>query len=146
MRSSALPFLVAGILCVAADAGEPKDLMPRVPARSIDAARRVTNPLVSTPEHLEKGRELYLRKGFCSACHGRDGKGLGSGVDYSRLRGALPRDLTDPAWQRARTDGELLWILRNGSQETAMASFVPLVLDEEEAWQVLLYVRSLGQR
>jgi len=26
-----------------------------------------------------------------------------------------------------------------------MASFVPLVLTEEEAWQVLRYVRSFGQ-
>jgi hypothetical protein len=27
-----------------------------------------------------------------------------------------------------------------------MASFIPLVLTEEEAWQVLRYVRSFGQR
>ena len=27
---------------------------------------------------------------------------------------------------------------------TAMAPFIPLVLTEEEAWQVLQYVRSFG--
>jgi hypothetical protein len=26
-----------------------------------------------------------------------------------------------------------------------MAPFIPLILTEEEAWQVLLYVRSFGQ-
>ena len=41
--------------------------------------------------------------------------------------------------------GELFWILKNGSKGTAMASFIPLVLTEEEAWQVLRYVRSFGQ-
>jgi ABC-type Fe3+ transport system substrate-binding protein len=62
------------------------------------------------------------------------------------LRGALPRDLTDPAWQQARSDGELLWTLKNGSAGTAMAAFVPQIFDEEEAWLVLLHVRALGRR
>jgi hypothetical protein len=34
--------------------------------------------------------------------------------------------------------------LKNGSPGTDMASFVPLVLSEEEAWYVLLYVRAFG--
>ena len=33
----------------------------------------------------------------------------------------------------------------NGSKGTAMAPFIPLILTEEEAWQVLRYVRSFGQ-
>ena len=32
-----------------------------------------------------------------------------------------------------------------GSAGTAMASFIPLVLTEEEAWHVILYVRSFGK-
>lgn len=101
------------------------------------------NPLPATPELIEKGRVLYYGKGFCVTCHGRDGKGLG---DISGLRGTLPRDFTDQAWQRARTEGELMWILQNGSPGTAMAPFIPLVLTEEEAWQVLLYIRSFGKQ
>jgi mono/diheme cytochrome c family protein len=60
------------------------------------------------------------------------------------LKGPLPRNFTDKAWQAARTDGELFWILKNGSKGTAMAPFIPLVLTEEEAWQVLRYVRSFA--
>jgi mono/diheme cytochrome c family protein len=84
-------------------------------------------------------RVLYEGKAFCLTCHGRDGRGLGN---IPGLRGALPRDFTDKAWQVTRTDGELFWILKNGSPGTDMASFVPLVLTEEEAWQVLAYIRS----
>ena len=64
---------------------------------------------------------------------------------FPGLRGMLPRNFTDKSWQAVRTDGELMWILKNGSLGTAMASFVPLVLTEEEAWHVILYVRSFGR-
>ena len=94
-----------------------------------------------TPENIEAGKVLYHGKAFCVTCHGRDGRGL---RDIPGLRGSLPRDFTDKAWQAARTDGELLWILKNGSPGTDMAPFVPLVLTEEEAGQVLLYVRSFN--
>ncbi len=57
----------------------------------------------------------------------------------------LPRNFTDKAWQKARTDGELMWILKNGSPGTDMASFVPPVMREDETWQVILYVRSFGR-
>ena len=47
--------------------------------------------------------------------------------------------------QAVRTDDELLWMLKNGNQGTAMASFIPLVLTEEEAWKVIAYIRSFGR-
>ena len=106
----------------------------------------MSNPLPATPGTVENGKKIYEGKGFCRVCHGADGKGLlGSDIDPGSLKGPLPRDFTDRDWQAARTDGELFWILKNGSKGTAMASFIPLVLTEEEAWQVLRYVRSFGQ-
>lgn len=117
-------------------------LRPRVPPDQIEEARTWINPLAATPDNLDKGKALFHGKAFCVTCHGRDGTGLG---DIPGLRGKLPRNFTDQAWQRARTDGELFWILKNGSPGTDMAPFIPLVLTEEEAWQVLLYVRSFGR-
>lgn len=114
-------------------------LRPRVPSNQRDAAKATLNPFTSNDELLAKGKALYLGKAFCVACHGRDGKGLGADL---ALKGPLPRDFTDVMWQHSRTDGELFWILQNGSPGTDMAPFIPLVLTEEEAWQVLLYVRS----
>lgn len=70
---------------------------------------------------------------------GRQRTGSGSGPERPP-----PAQFTDQSWQAARTDGELLWILKNGSPGTDMAPFIPLILTEEEAWQVLLYVRAFA--
>jgi mono/diheme cytochrome c family protein len=120
-------------------------LKPRVPIDQIDEARAWPNPLPATDEAIENGKKLFHGKAFCITCHGKDGKGLGADIEPGTLKGPLPRDFTDKVWQAARTDGELFWILKNGSKGTAMASFIPLILTEEEAWQVLRYVRSFGQ-
>ena len=122
-------------------AGDQSVLQPRVPATQIEEARTWTNPFPPTPENIEMGKKVFHSKAFCVTCHGRDGKGLGN---IPGLRGKLPRNFTDKTWQAARTDGELFWILKNGSPGTDMASFIPLVLTEDEAWHVLLYVRSFG--
>ena len=133
--AAALVALGAGFVWAA----DPDVLRPRVPADEREAARGLTNPLTATPEMIEKGKALFEGKAFCKACHGADGKGLPAELE---LKGPLPRNFTDKAWHAARRDGELMWILKNGSPGTDMAPFIPLVLSEEEAWQVLLYVRS----
>ena len=134
-------LLIAGITWAA----DPAVLRPRVPRDQIEAARAVTNPLPASEEMIAKGKALFEGKAFCKACHGVDGKGLGGDIAPGSLKGPLPRNFTDKRWQAARTDGELFWILKNGSKGTAMAPFIPLVLTEEEAWQILLYVRSFGR-
>lgn len=131
-----------GIPVLAADEAV---LKPRVPIDQIQEVRLWTNPLPTNEDTIEKGKKLFHGKAFCMTCHGKDGKGLGADIEPGILKGPLPRNFTDKDWQTARTDGELLWILKNGSKGTAMAPFVPLVLTEEEAWQVLRYVRSFGQ-
>lgn len=124
--------------------GDRKVLRRRVPPEEIESARQIPNPLPATPELIEKGNTLYHGKAFCVTCHGSDGKGLGSDVSPKLVLGELPRNFTDRDWQATRTDGELMWILKNGSPGTAMAPFIPLVITEEEAWQLILYIRSFG--
>jgi len=148
-----LRVLIAAAIAVTLVAAEPSAiaantevLRPRVPADQIKNVQSLKNPYTATPKIIEKGKALYSGKAFCQVCHGRDGKGLGSDVDTKSMKGALPRDLTDRAWQRARTDGELMWILKHGSQGTAMPAFVPEILTEQEAYQVILYIRSLNSR
>ena len=136
-------FLTPGMWAQSARGADPEVLRPRVPADQIAAAKAVVNPLPATADHIEAGKTLFYGKGFCSSCHGLDGKGLGH---IPGLRGALPRNFTDVAWQNARTDGELMWILKNGSPGTDMASFIPLVMTEDEAWQVVLFVRTFARK
>ena len=140
---SALIVIFLGFWPLIGMAADPEVLRLRVPSDQFVAVRALENPYPSTPELIEKGKALFHGKGFCVSCHGKEGKGLGK---IPGLRGMLPRDFTDTTWQAARTDGELYWILQNGSPGTDMAPCIPLVLSPEEAWQVLLYVRSFGQR
>lgn len=123
-------------------AAERDPLQPRVPNEQMDAAKAMTNPFPSTPDNVTKGEGLYKGKGTCFVCHGPSGQGDGSaavGLDPS------PRNFTNAAFHRARTDGELMWVLKNGSAGTAMIPLVPTVVSEDEAWLILLYERSLAQ-
>lgn len=122
-------------------AAERDPLQPRVPQDQLEAAKAVTNPLPSTPENIAKGDGLFHGKGTCFVCHGNKGQGDGPasvGLDPS------PRNFTNAEFHRARADGELMWVLKNGSAGTAMVPVVGSVISEEEGWLVLLYERSLG--
>jgi mono/diheme cytochrome c family protein len=46
----------------------------------------------------------------CSSCHGRDGRGQGSG----RPPGAVLPDFSSAEFQKQRTDAELLQVIRDG--------------------------------
>jgi mono/diheme cytochrome c family protein len=142
MRLWVFCLLCLGFWPRGGEAADPEVLEPRVPAEQIEEARTWINPFPSTHENIAKGKAIFHGKAFCVTCHGKDGKGL---QNIPGLRGKLPRNFTDKSWQKARADGELLWILKNGSPGTAMAPFIPLVLTEEEAWHVILYVRSFGK-
>ena len=147
-RLLSIALLTAAILGswrVSALGADEVVLKPRVPADQIEQVKTWKTPLQPTQETIEKGKQLFHGKAFCITCHGRDGKGFGDDIEPGTLKGPLPRDFTDKDWQAARTDGELFWILKNGSKGTAMAPFIPLILTEEEAWQVLFYVRSFGR-
>ena len=140
-----LGLFYALCLCLLPVAGETADsevLNPRAPPDQIEEARSWVNPFPSTKENIEKGKALFNGKAFCMTCHGKDGRGYS---DIPGLVGKLPRNFTDKSWQAAREDGELLWVLKYGSEGTAMASFIPLVVTEEEAWHLILYVRSFGK-
>jgi mono/diheme cytochrome c family protein len=110
-------------------ATERDPLQPRVPKQELEAAKAMTNPFPATPENIAKGDGLYHGKGTCFVCHGQTGVGDGSaavGLDPS------PRNFTNAAFHRARTDGELMWVLKHGSAGTAMVPLVGSVIDEDE--------------
>jgi len=79
-----------------------------------------------------EGAGIFREK--CSMCHGIDGKG------YAALK---TPNFTDPKWQAAHPDKELLNAIENGVPETAMVSFKGK-LSKEQMEDVLHYIRSLG--
>ena len=121
-----------------------QDLRARVPADQLAEAKALKNPFEVDAHFIEKGRILYEGRAFCSACHGRDGKGKTPNEGTSSTEYPVPRNFTNGAWQAARSDGEIFWILKNGSHGTDMASFLPQYVNEKEAWQLVAYLRSFG--
>ncbi|NOY63249.1 MAG: cytochrome c [Gammaproteobacteria bacterium] len=107
----------------------------RVPQDQLDAAIASKNPYKNTAERIKRGRQIYFGKGLCVTCHSKDGTGV-------RLPGHSPRDFTDARWQRLRSDGELMWVLKNGSPGTGMPKRVGTVISEEDGWSVIHFIRS----
>lgn len=116
--------------------GERDITIPRAPAE----AKRLTNPFPATDAVILEGERIYQTKGTCFTCHGTTGRGDGpAGLELN----PRPRNFTNAAFQDLRTDGELFWVIRNGSPGTRMFSYSPSVITEEEAWKVIHYIRTL---
>lgn len=108
---------------------------PRAPSE----ARSIQNPVPVSQEAIERGRALYLGAGNCYVCHGKEGRGDG---DAGVMLNPPPRDLTDPAFQTLRNDGEIFWSIKEGVPESGMFSYVPRMITEEEAWHIVRYIRT----
>ena len=93
-------------------------------------ARELANPVESSPESLAAGEAAYQR--LCATCHGPTG------------HGDRPSNLADDTWRHGSTDGEIFTVIRDGiGPDFAMDSFDG-PLSEEEIWNLVNYVKSLG--
>jgi cbb3-type cytochrome c oxidase subunit III len=92
--------------------------------------------VVSISFAAEKPDGAAIYKSNCSMCHGLDGKG------YAAIK---TPDFTDPKWQAAHPDKELLDAIENGVKGTAMVSFKDK-LSHEQIEAVLKYIRSLDHK
>ncbi len=129
--------------------GEFDIRVPRVPAPELPAAKALKPPFAPTPEILAEGKEIFLGRGTCFQCHGSEGKGDGGAAKVLPIQ---PRNFANPSFNKVRTAGEMMWVLKNGSlgqsgkvPGTGMLPIVGQFLSEEDGWKVLLYERSLGR-
>jgi len=125
-------------LCQSAFAFHTDVYAPRIPLAQLEEVRGIKRPFRDSAEIVEKGREIYLGKGQCVTCHSNNGKGV-------MFPGHAPRDFSDEKWQNARTDGELMWVLKNGSPGTGMPVRIGRVITEEEGWYVIQFIRTLRE-
>ena len=144
-----LPLILLSLLIVGvfgSGAAERDPLRPRVPPELLEEVKAITNPIAPTPENIQFGKELFEGVAICSQCHGPGGKGDGA-VAVNRGLDPSPRDFTNPEFHKARTDGELFWVVNNGSPGTAMPKMTgPGMINEEQAWYVITYIRTFPQR
>ena len=129
--------------------GEFDITLSRVPVKDRVAAKALQSPIQPTPEILAEGKAIFLGRGTCFQCHGNEGKGDGGAA---KILPIMPRNFTNPKFNKVRTPGEMMWVLKNGSlgqtgqiPGTGMLPVVGQFLSEEDGWKVLLYERSLGE-
>ncbi len=137
MRMTPLTLIAVLLLAGLAEAFHSDSYEPRVPPELLEELQDMDNPYPPAPERIEAGRQIYLGKGKCATCHDANGKGV-------ERPGHSPRDFTDPKWQETRTDGELMWVLKNGSPGTEMPIRVGNVINEEEGWNVIHFIRTFS--
>ena len=144
MLTAAL-FLTSGL----AIAGPEKDpLKPRVPAKERAAAKKMKSPLYkkaakAPPEIVAEGKALFEGKGTCINCHGKDGDGNGPA---GKVLNPGPRNFTNCKFHKKRKDGEMMWVIKNGSPGTGMVPLIPATISEEEGWKIIAYERSFCKK
>jgi mono/diheme cytochrome c family protein len=94
--------------------------------------RDLMNPLGDDEATIDTGKMIY-ESTFCSGCHGALGEGgpASSGIVFDV-------DRSDAS------DGYFYWKLAEGVEGTAMSAYKDS-LSEEQIWQVISYIRSLGK-
>lgn len=129
-------------------AGSERDpLKPRVPKAERGTAKKMKSPfgdLDEAPaEIVAEGKKIFEGKGTCVNCHGKEGNGQGPA---GKVLNPGPRDFTNCKFHKKRKDGELMWVVMNGSPGTGMVSMIPATISEEEGWKVLAYERSFCKK
>ena len=114
---------------------------PRVPADKMEEARALVSPLPDSPDMVERGKAIYEGKGTCFNCHGQTGRGDGPG---GLSLNPSPRNFLHHGMWRHRSEGEIFWVIKNGSPGTGMIPFGGLLTDEE-IWTVIQYERSFAK-
>ena len=124
-------------------AGEGTCPQKRYTQQAPDDIRDRPNPLESNRDTIYAGESLFqvdVQPVACKICHGVNGNGLGimaQGLNPS------PRNFNCKATMQNVSDGQLFWIIRNGSPGTGMPAFKDL--DDKQIWQIIHYLRQFSQ-
>ena len=122
----------------------PAGAIPRggsliLPKEQRELAAKQPNPVKPSPESIALGKERFTT--FCVPCHGPEAKGGVTGP--VALKFVPPPDLTNAAFQGARTDGYWhSYIMVGGAVMPAYGE----ALSSHEAWSIVNYLRTLAAK
>jgi mono/diheme cytochrome c family protein len=109
-----------------------------------DNIRVQRNPLEKNGEILYAGESLFqieAQPTACKICHGVTGNGLGL---MAQGLNPPPRNFACRRTMETISDGQLFWIIRNGSPGTGMPAFKNL--KDREIWQIVRYLRTFSEK
>jgi mono/diheme cytochrome c family protein len=145
----ALSALIAAWPASAADGRPPPSSdcpQPRFTGTAPAEIYALTNPLAVNAETLAAGERIYRGKSgdtSCITCHGEKGDGKGYLASQFDPR---PRNFTCAKTVNDIPDGQLFWIIRNGSPGTAMPPVSTFgKFGDQEIWQIVAYLRKLAR-
>lgn len=130
-------FLFAFLLAAQQENSANKPNSPSYAAIPVQAAKE-PNPVKSTPESLARAKKWWNLD--CAMCHGSNGDGKGETARDMKLTIV---DFTDAATLKDRTDGELLYIIKNGHQDMPPEG---QRIKTEEGWDLVNYVRAFAKK
>tara|TARA_B110000438_G_scaffold198712_1_gene190210 strand:- start:6020 stop:6529 length:510 start_codon:yes stop_codon:yes gene_type:complete len=101
------------------------------------------NPLFANAKNIERGKSLYQKNSkptSCKMCHGIRGNGNGR---LARGLEPTPRNFTCTEIMKSLSDGQLFWVIKNGSNGTAMPAF-KFTLSDKDIWQIIHYLKRFS--
>jgi mono/diheme cytochrome c family protein len=140
MRSALALF--AGVLAFTAWTASAAQDKHDAGAHTHAEAAKLKNPIKATPEAVAAGKALYDLQ--CVNCHGDKGKG--DGKLAPTVTGPAPSDFTDGKWKHGSTDGEIFTVIKDGVKGTGMRSFATRLKTDNDIWNVVLYLKTLGPK
>ncbi len=114
----------------------------RITPQAPKSMLKAKNPADAKPENFKKGEKLYQETATplaCKTCHGENGSGLGD-PDFESTPAA--RNFTCNETMQKISDGQLFWIIKNGSPNTSMPSHDSL--PDKDIWNLVLYIRGFA--
>lgn len=105
---------------------------------------RAVAPSAGSLYEMQIGKHVYQT--YCIGCHGDAGQG--DGFNSFNLD-PHPRDLSDPAFQKSKSNADLADAIRRGGSGVGLSSLMPpwgRTLDARRVDAVVLYVRTLKRK
>jgi len=99
-------------------------------ARVPPSDHQKTNPYGGQPQAVAAGRNIFEE--HCAKCHGENAEGV-------KKRPSLRTERI----QQQATEGDLHWLLVNGSMKKGMPSWAKL--PDPQLWQLVTYLKSLHE-
>jgi len=114
---------------------------PAAPASAAPAAEAPPPTPAPLPYEARLGKITFTH--YCQTCHGESGAGDGFNAFNLDPR---PRDLSDPQFQRKKSDDELADAIRRGGAGVGLSALMPPwghTLSARQVDELVLYLRTL---
>lgn len=116
---------------------------PRATVQAPDDIYHLKNPLEPTQQNLDGGESLYrvdAQPTACKICHGVTGNGMGM---MAPGLNPAPRNFICAETMKDIPDGQMFWVIKNGSHGTGMPAYPELT--EKQVWLLVLHLRRLAK-